>query len=237
MICKDTVKTYCCEDISLIENYEKAINDKTQTWDCHHRLEINNGQLVSGERLKQLGLYYKRPASELIFLTSYEHHSLHSSNLSEETRLKRSQSLSGSGNGNFGRNFSKEHKEKLSKSHTGKKPWNAGKKLDSNKMKWFNNGIENVRCEICPKGYIPGRINYKVSKDKLSKVTKDTRWYNNGVKNIRAKECPAGFVLGRLYFENKRNTGNKWFNNSIVNVCTKECPDGFVPGRIKKLNI
>lgn len=42
MIRKDykRFKKYCCEDISLIENYEKAVNDKTQTWCCHHKLEI-----------------------------------------------------------------------------------------------------------------------------------------------------------------------------------------------------
>ena len=39
MISENQVKKYCREDISLIENYDKAINDKTQTWDCHHRKE------------------------------------------------------------------------------------------------------------------------------------------------------------------------------------------------------
>ena len=31
------VKKFCNEDISLIENYNKAISDSNQTWDCHHR--------------------------------------------------------------------------------------------------------------------------------------------------------------------------------------------------------
>ena len=26
------VKRYCCEDISLIENYDKAVADNTQIW-------------------------------------------------------------------------------------------------------------------------------------------------------------------------------------------------------------
>ena len=59
-------KDYCCEDISLIENYEQALNDQTQVWDCHHRLEIELG-LSAAELIKQ-GLYWNRPASELIFL-------------------------------------------------------------------------------------------------------------------------------------------------------------------------
>lgn len=35
MICIYTVKKFCKEDPSMIENYDKAIADKTQTWDCH----------------------------------------------------------------------------------------------------------------------------------------------------------------------------------------------------------
>ena len=236
MICKETVRTYCCEDISLIENYEKVINDNTQTWDCHHRLEINNGQIVSGKKLKQLNLYYNRPASELIFLTKSEHISLHDSNLSEETKLKRSIALSGENNPNYG-GLSDEHREKLSKAHLGKTPWNYGKKMDSERMQWFNNGIKMIRSNECPEGYIPGRLSNVFDEEslaKLSLVIKDTKWYNNGIKNIRAKECPPGFVQGRLCFENKRNSGMKWYNNGIRNVQAKECPEGFTAGRIKK---
>ena len=40
MICFEYAKNYCSEDISLIENYDKAVNDKEQTWHCHHRREI-----------------------------------------------------------------------------------------------------------------------------------------------------------------------------------------------------
>lgn len=29
-----------CRRPELIENYDKAIADTTQTWDCHHRLEL-----------------------------------------------------------------------------------------------------------------------------------------------------------------------------------------------------
>ena len=62
---------YCREDLSLIENYDKAINDNTQIWRCHHRLEIqDNGKIIyTSKQLQDMGLYYNRPASELIFLT------------------------------------------------------------------------------------------------------------------------------------------------------------------------
>ena len=32
MICEKRVKQFCCEDPSLIDNYQEAINDTTQTW-------------------------------------------------------------------------------------------------------------------------------------------------------------------------------------------------------------
>ena len=68
------VEIYCCEDISLIENYEQAANDKTQIWHCHHRLGVK----LSAAELIEFGLYWNRPASELIFLTPSEHHLIHS---------------------------------------------------------------------------------------------------------------------------------------------------------------
>ena len=71
-------KYLCKEDISLIENYESAINDNTQVWDCHHRNEITMNK--TKDELKELHLYYDRPASELIFLTRSEHCKLHSNN-------------------------------------------------------------------------------------------------------------------------------------------------------------
>ena len=39
MISENHTKAFCKDDISLIENYDKAIADKTQVWHCHHRRE------------------------------------------------------------------------------------------------------------------------------------------------------------------------------------------------------
>lgn len=48
MINEDKVENFCCEDFSLIENYDKAVADKEQVWHCHHRLEIcENGEINS----------------------------------------------------------------------------------------------------------------------------------------------------------------------------------------------
>lgn len=69
------VKQFCCEDISLIENYNKAISDNTQIYECHHRNEIILNKYT--EELIADDLYYNRPASELIFLTRQEHRKIH----------------------------------------------------------------------------------------------------------------------------------------------------------------
>ena len=93
MINERNVRYYCCEDISYIENYDKAITDRNGVWDCHHRLEVGaNGQVISKEELIEHGLYYNRPANELIFLTHNEHARLHNKNkqVSDSTRKKMS---------------------------------------------------------------------------------------------------------------------------------------------------
>lgn len=82
MINRDQVVSYCCEDISNIENYELAIV-ATDMWECHHRLETHNldGTIkenpTSSRDLMQANLYKKRPANELIFLSRKDHHNLH----------------------------------------------------------------------------------------------------------------------------------------------------------------
>ena len=73
MINESKAKKFCGEDISLIENYALAIADQTQTWCCHHIL----GEQHSKQYLKENGLYLKRPASELRFVTKHEHNDLH----------------------------------------------------------------------------------------------------------------------------------------------------------------
>lgn len=77
MINEKYAKSFCYEDISLIENYELAINDTAQTWECHHRGEILPCGRFSRADLKKFGLYFKRPVAELIFLTKAEHTRLH----------------------------------------------------------------------------------------------------------------------------------------------------------------
>ena len=72
-------KRYCCEEISLIENYNRAIADQKKTWDIHHRKECDeNGKtLFTCKQLAEMNLYYNRPASELVFVTRSTHCKIH----------------------------------------------------------------------------------------------------------------------------------------------------------------
>ena len=112
----------CSDDLSTIENYDQAILDTEHLWELHHRLETHdeNGakrdKNILSDELKERGLYYNRPSSELIFLIKEEHDRLHMKGnkhalgknignkhaygniLSEETRYKMSCSRMGNQN-------------------------------------------------------------------------------------------------------------------------------------------
>ena len=79
MISEKMAKRYCSEDISLIDNYKDAISDEERMWEIHHRRESDSEgrTLFTGKQLIELGLYFKRPASELIFVTRSMHCKLH----------------------------------------------------------------------------------------------------------------------------------------------------------------
>ena len=128
MINKYKAFRYCCEDISNIENYDKAIADTTQMWELHHRMETHrrNGTrrkfTLSAKLLRAAGAYLKRPASELIFLTREEHQ--HIGPCPEDVLESKSKASLGRGKGTH----------------------------------WYTNGIDNVRAYECPDGFVPGRI-------------------------------------------------------------------------------
>lgn len=114
-----TIQRLCSEDISLIENYDKAISDETQTWHCHHKFEIDMN--LSFKQLIEKNLYWKRPASELIFLTPHKHKSLHhkGKHYSEETKYKISEAKKGKPAPWASNQKSEETKRKMSESHKG----------------------------------------------------------------------------------------------------------------------
>lgn len=124
MISEKQAKKYCNEDPSLIENYWDAMNDETQLWHCHHRLEMQpNGVKVSRNELLRSGMYYNRPTNELIFLTETEHRRIHrvGKALSEDTKRKISGALKGISPSNKGKHPSEETRRKLSEAKKGRK--------------------------------------------------------------------------------------------------------------------
>lgn len=125
--------SYCRENPELIENYEQAISDKTQIWQCHHRLETHNPDgskrdvPLKKSTLIENHLYYERPACELIFLTKSAHQTMHKKGIrthqipwnkgkpcTKEVKEKISKALTGRKI-----NFTEEHKRKIALARTG----------------------------------------------------------------------------------------------------------------------
>lgn len=182
-----------CKDYENIENYEAAKKDNFKGWHCHHRLETHT---PDGERrevdigykeLKALGIYYNRPAEELIFLTTREHSGLHTKGkqawnkgkkMSEEFCRKNSES-------HKGKHASDETRRKMSAMREGEKHPMYGK-----------HHSEETRNKISEAK--KGKHHTEDAKKKMSAQRKGMRFFNNGKINKRAKECPPGFIPGRL---------------------------------------
>ena len=161
-------KSYCSEPLELVENYQQAEADGFEGWCIHHRLEIKpDGTRVSLQELIDQGLYYSRPASELVFMRCGEHMSLHNKGENHplfgkhhavETRQKMSAA-------NKGRHLSAETRQKIAASKRGENHPNFGKQLSAET-----------------------RLKLSMS---LKGLYKDTHWWNDGVSCKRAKECPG----------------------------------------------
>lgn len=104
MINENNVKRCCREDISMIENYEEAVNSP-EVYDCHHRLEIVDGKVTSRKELKEQVLYWHRPAAELIFLSHGQHARLH--NKGERHPM-------------YGKRHTEEHRRNIAEANKGK---------------------------------------------------------------------------------------------------------------------
>ena len=111
MIEEKLARKYCKEDISNIKNYELAIADTTQTWQCHHIL----GEILTRQQLLEHDFYYNVPACMLKFVTKAEHNCLHKKGKhhSEESLNKMSEA-------HKGKHRSEETRKKLSEAHKGK---------------------------------------------------------------------------------------------------------------------
>lgn len=233
-----SVKEYCNEDISLIENYEEALNSN-EIYDCHHKLELLNGYR-SKESLIDDGLYYNRPADELIFLKHSEHTKLHAEYgfpdkgkkisekkkghpVSEITRvnIRNSRLLHNSTlteeewKREYVHDVSEETRKKQSESHKGKK-----------------NSIESVRknAEHAKERWKNPEYKARVSK-KISEGVKRT--YTDEHRRI-CSEANKGKKLTKEHIDYLRSINKEyhWYNNGKENIRAKECPEGFIPGRL-----
>ena len=77
---KQNWKRYCSEPLELVQNFYQAESDGFEGWCIHHKLEIKlDGTIVYRDDLKKKGLYWNRPAIELIFMKTADHMKLHNS--------------------------------------------------------------------------------------------------------------------------------------------------------------
>ena len=153
-----------CKDYENIEKYDKALADNFVGWHCHHRREAE----FSRKELIALGMYYNRPAEELVFLTRAEHTRLHKKGNSymlgkhhtTETKNKIAEM-------HKGMHASEETKKKMAESRKGKRHSEECKKKIGETKKgntyvrgrhWYNNGKENKYCYECPDGFTPGML-------------------------------------------------------------------------------
>ena len=194
-------RKFCSEDVALIENYEMAMADGSQTWDCHHRLEAN----CTVKQLKELGLYFARPARELIFLTHGAHASAnHYGRSCEEARQRTSRLHKGKTvsettreklrRANIGKHLSEECKRKIgawsrgNKFALGHKHTEEWKKANGERMTkrnqgnsiargriWVNDGKRNFRV-------LPG--DYRLTAPGFFKGCLTNRW--------QTPNCPGG---------------------------------------------
>ena len=170
---KHNFELYCI-DPENIENYEKAKKNNFKGWEVHHRLETHNSDGerrlvdITRDELIALGMYWNRPASELIFLKRCKHRSLHmKGNTRRLDKCHSEESKKKIGEANKGKHRSEQTRKKMGEAKKGNK-------------------------------YALGYKHSEKIKKKIGEAKKGALWYNNGKINIRAKECPPGFLPGML---------------------------------------
>lgn len=209
-------KSYCSEPLEQIENFKAAKADNFAGWCMHHRLEIQpDGTRVSAKELKDHGLYFGRPASELIFMRFGEHSYLHSigKHLSDESRQKISEAKKGDKNPMFGKHQSAEARKKMSEALKGKHlSAETCKKIAESKRgknhPFFGKHRSAETCKkiseslSCEKNPMYGKHHSAKTRQKMSESHKGKLWWNNGISSIRFRECPGeGWTRGRLIFK------------------------------------
>ena len=171
---------FCSEPLDKIEHYEEALAEGFKGWCIHHRLEIQESKRVSRQELKDKGLYYDRPASELIFMRKREHHRLHNA---------------GEGNALFGKSMPEEVKNKISQTRL-QRIANGEIKMD---ISYLHTPEVRAKISIATKKRLADKKNHPMygkhqseeSRQKNSLAQRGKHWWNDGFSCKRAKECPG----------------------------------------------
>ena len=228
-----------CSDIDNVENFEKALADNFVGWCCHHRLQTwtSDGERravdITAAELEALGMYYGRPASELIFMKLVEHRQLHQKGkhhsdetrknisegnkgkqLTEETKKKISEATIGRQSPNKGKHPSEETRRKLSEAHKGKQ---AG---ENNPMYGKRHSANSIQKMSDAK---KGKQLTEETKKKISEANKGQTAWNKG-KKMSEEFCRKN---------SESHKGVHWYNDGKISIMSKECPEGFTPGRLR----
>lgn len=211
MISEYNAKNFCCEDISKIENYLQAVTS-TEQYHCHHRKETDEN--LTMDELKEMGLYYNRPADELIFLTEHDHMSLHNKgernyfygvHLNGELNPMYDVHQYGLFAGEKNPMYGKKHTEEARKkdSDAVKKYWKskegvAKRKEFSESFKGEKNPMYGKNSEdfMTEEAIREKRRKYSES---MKGVNKNRKWMNNGAKNAFVSENEVGEYIKNGY--------------------------------------
>ncbi len=107
-------------------------------------------------------------------------------------------------------------------------------------LKWYNNGIKNIRAKECPEGFVPGRLGDFTCSEETKQKKRDIEKNMTDEQRKKRSENLSKAHTGKHFTEEQKkhigdgNRGRKYYNNGEIEVMRFECPEGFVPGRCPK---
>lgn len=233
---------YTLESVIHIEGFERMA-DSDEKFVIHHRLEthrwskkqqkwILRDEPIPAKVLKALNLYYNRPASELIFLSSSEHSKLHNSfkkEVSSETKKRISEAAKKQWEHRYatGWSFTEETRKKMSDAKKGKAPHNKGTSGQ------FHHS-DDTKAKISA---------YQKTHDNAGRFGNRPSWnkgtHESGMKGKHHSEESKrkSSESNKLAWAKRDRTPDIWINNGIINrriKITEQIPEGFARGRMRK---